>query len=122
MKEVRLKVLRYDPDSGKPPEFKNYTVPYLEGMSVLMALEAVQEKEPLTFRYSCQIGLCNICQVRVNGKPVLSCKAVIKEPTELVIEPVKGHPLLRDLAVDMDRRVSNDSPGRSIPSGKDAEP
>ncbi|MEE8448931.1 MAG: 2Fe-2S iron-sulfur cluster-binding protein [Thermodesulfobacteriota bacterium] len=121
MKELRVKVLRYDPDSDRPPEFETYTVPYVEGMSVLMALEAIQEQEPLAVRYSCHIGLCNICQVRVNGKPILSCKAVLKEPSELVIEPVRGHPVLRDLVVDMERRQPGDGTERSSPGRKDGQ-
>lgn len=122
MKELRVKLLRYDPESGRPAEFKDYAVPYVEGMSVLMVLEALKQQEPITFRYSCEIGLCNICQVRVNGKPVLCCKEVIREPRELVIEPVKGHPILRDLAVDMDRRLSDGNAERSVPGRKNRKP
>lgn len=119
MKELRVKVLRYDPDSDRSAKFETYSVPYVGGMSVLMALKAIQEQEPLAVRHSCDIGLCNICQVRVNGKPVLSCKAVINEPAELVVEPVKGHPVLRDLVVDMERRQPGDGAGRNNPGRKD---
>ncbi len=104
MKEVTIKVYRYDPESGQPPRFETHKIPFLAGMSVLMALEELNERIPLTFRWSCHIGLCNICSMRVNGKPLLTCLEAMKEPVELTIEPVKGHPILRDLAVDPERR------------------
>ena len=82
----------------------SYEVPYEEGMTVLMALEYLYQNYTVAYRHSCDIGLCTICMMRINGKPKMACKEILNEPQDLVIEPSRNHPVLRDLACDFDKK------------------
>ena len=83
-------------------EKMTYQVPYEKGMTVLMALEHLYQNHGVAYRHSCDIGLCTICLMRVNGKMEMACKIILNEPQDLVIEPPKNHPVLRDLVCDFD--------------------
>ncbi len=85
------------------PENLTYEVPYEEGMTVLMALESLYQGHAVAYRHSCDIGLCTICMMRINGKPKMACKEILNEPQDLVIEPSRNHPVLRDLVCDYDK-------------------
>lgn len=81
-----------------------FDVARFEPMMVLDALVAIQrEQDPaLGFRYSCRVGMCGTCTVRLDGRPVLACQTRI-EPTrqEIRLDPLAGLPVVRDLIVDM---------------------
>ena len=72
-------------------------------MSVLDALLAVgrQEDESLAYRFSCRVGMCGTCLVRVNGKSVLACQEMITpEMRHIAVSPAAGFEVIRDLVVD----------------------
>ncbi len=75
MKEITVRVYRYDPDVDPEPHFERYTVNVHEGARVLHVLHAIHDQfDPtLAYRYSCASGQCGSCAVRVNGEPVLAC-------------------------------------------------
>ena len=59
----------------------------------------------LSFRRSCAHGVCGSDAMRVNGRNRLSCKSLIKDlnPDQpILVEAIKGLPLLKDLIVDME--------------------
>ncbi len=98
MAEVSLWVFQYDPDYGNPTSYVRGRVPYIPGMTVLMALHELNEVESVACRNSCQVGSCGVCTVQVNGRHALCCLQVIKNPEEeVVVEPRKGRRVLRDL-------------------------
>lgn len=76
--------------------------------TVLGALVDIKEKQDntLSMRYSCRMGICGSCGMVVNGKPSLVCETNVlqnvNEDGEIVIEPMEGHPLLKDLTTDFD--------------------
>lgn len=85
---------------GAPSEF---VVTRIRPMMVLDALLAVQrEHDPaLAFRFSCRVGMCGTCTVRVDGRSVLACQTEVPTDTERMrIDPLAGLPVLRDLVVD----------------------
>jgi len=87
MKKIIVKLKKCKPEKNDFEE-KTYQVPFKEQMTVLMALQYIYEKEGVVFRHSCDIGLCAICAVKVNGKNRLACKEIISNPDEvLTIEP-----------------------------------
>jgi len=94
-----VKVFRYDPSKNDTPYYDNFEVPYSEGETILGILHYIRENlDPsLTYRDSCAVGCCAICNVRVNGKTGMSCqeKALSKK---LVIDPVNHDKVLKDLA------------------------
>ncbi|MEA2529015.1 MAG: fumarate reductase iron-sulfur subunit [Thermomicrobiales bacterium] len=96
---VRVTVTRSD--SAAPATFE---VPRFEPMMVLDALLAIQrEHEPsLGFRYSCRVGMCGTCTVRLDGRPVLACQTrLLPDQDGIRLDPLAGLPVVRDLIVDM---------------------
>ena len=74
-----------------------------EGLTLLSALYEIksQKDATLTFSAGCRASVCGTCAVRVNGREELACAYKVKEGD--LIEPLKYHPVLRDLKVDKDR-------------------
>lgn len=96
-----VKVFRTDPADSAKSWFDTFSVPYERGSSVLDVIKYIYENidHSLAFNDSCRIGKCTCCHVRVNGKTRLSCTTVV-DGNDLVIEPLKGYPVVRDLVVD----------------------
>jgi succinate dehydrogenase / fumarate reductase, iron-sulfur subunit len=120
MPEYQLKIRRYDPETGNPPYWSDYTVDLDGHRSVLDGILAVKDREDASIgiRCSCQAAICGSCGVRINGQAKLACntklseaseepvrisqRAEIREPGEIVVEPMGNMPVLKDLIVNMD--------------------
>jgi succinate dehydrogenase/fumarate reductase iron-sulfur protein len=97
--KLRVKIGRSDPNARS-----SFEVARFEPMMALDALLAIQrEDEPsLGFRYSCRVGMCGTCTVRLDGRPVLACQSRLEpDQTEIRLDPLAGLPVVRDLIVDM---------------------
>lgn len=84
--------------------FDRFRVALRPRMTVLDALVAIQsgEEPTLSFRYSCRVGMCGTCALRVNGRPRWACRTRVEDlGGEVRLEPLTHFPVLRDLAVDM---------------------
>jgi succinate dehydrogenase/fumarate reductase-like Fe-S protein len=100
---VYLKVFRYDPGADGEPRYENYEVPWREGLLLLCALKYVRDNldDTLAFRdYCCGCSWCMSCVMTVNGKGMRTCSRPVKPGEHLMLEPMKGFPVIRDLAVD----------------------
>jgi succinate dehydrogenase/fumarate reductase-like Fe-S protein len=64
---------------------------------------------------SCRIGKCDICFVRVNGRVRWACTEPATD--NMVLEPAPRYVVLKDLVVDLDRRIRAD--GSTTGSGSD---
>lgn len=97
---VTAKICRFDPTVDKAPYYETYRVPYVKWMRVLDVLIHISETLSVEYahRWYCGAKKCGTCAVRVNGREVLSCW----EPAqpEMVIEPLRHLPVVRDLIVD----------------------
>jgi fumarate reductase (CoM/CoB) subunit B len=104
MKELTVKVSRFDPDEDKAPHLETYTVKVNEGARVLNVLHAIHDgiDPTLSYRYSCSSGQCGSCAVRVNGEPVLACMEEAKDG--ITIEPLHLD-VKRDLVTDLVPRL-----------------
>lgn len=103
----RLRILRFDPEKNAPPFFQDFLVPFEPEYTILDSLYYIYSHldGSLAFRGSCFAGgWCNVCMVKVNGKALLPCKHFMAR--EMIIEPLPGYPLLRDLMVDFSARKS----------------
>jgi len=102
----RFEVFRYDAGQAAAPRFQAYDVAVEENMSVLEALLKIQdEQDPsLAFRYACRGAICGSCAMSVNGNLNLACRVQLSTLTvdRLVIEPLPGLDIVKDLVVDMD--------------------
>lgn len=99
-------IYRYLPESGEPPRMQEYDIDVKANncIMVLDVLLLIKNKidETLTLRRSCREGVCGSDAMNINGKNRLACTTHIsslKEP--IVIRPLPGLPVIRDLVVDM---------------------
>ena len=104
MTKRSFEIYRYDPDKDARPFMQSLDVE-LDGSErmLLDALIKLKSLDPtLSFRRSCREGVCGSDAMNINGKNALACvtKLVdLKEP--VVIKPLPGLPIIRDLIVDM---------------------
>jgi len=109
MKKLVFSVYRYNPDVDTAPRMQDYTLDNPEGrdMMVLDALLKLKEQDPtLSFRRSCREGVCGSDGLNMNGKNGLACITPLSalgkgKGGKLVIRPLPGLPVVRDLVVDM---------------------
>jgi len=103
---IVLEVFRYRPEEERVPTFQTYEVPLKADWVVLDALNYVKDEidGTLSFRWSCQMGVCGSCGMMVNEEPVLSCAAFLTDyrPGPIRIEPLANFPVVRDLIILMD--------------------
>ncbi len=101
-----FKIYRYDPEQDEKPYMQEYEldIAQVKGKMLLSALEALKEQDPtLTFRRSCREGVCGSDGMNINGKNGLACITRLAElPKNIVIQPLPGFPVIRDLIVDME--------------------
>ena len=99
-----FKIYRYDPDSGTKPSMQTLEVE-LDGsermlLDALIKLKAVDPS--LSFRRSCREGVCGSDAMNINGKNGLACLTNMRTlPETVVLKPLPGLPVVRDLIVDM---------------------
>ncbi len=107
MKKVTFEIFRYDPDKDKEPYYKTYDVELRRpGYLMLDALNQIKwELDPtLTYRRSCREGVCGSDGINVNGVNMLSCMTKVEDlgSDHIVIQPLPGMNVMRDLVVDVD--------------------
>lgn len=111
MPEYKLKLRRYDPESGKSAYWSEYDVELDAERSVLQGILAARDDQDgsIGIRCSCRAAICGSCAVRINGKTALACNTAIGEAAEkagdgnpIVVEPMNNMPVIKDLIVDMD--------------------
>lgn len=109
--QVSLKIFRFDPDKDQKPFYQQFQVPYSEGLLLLTAIKYVREnlEESLAFRdYCCGCSWCMSCLMTVNGKGMRTCSKVLRPGEHLLVEPMKGYPIVKDLVVDFGVAVTTD--------------
>ncbi|TQI79501.1 succinate dehydrogenase subunit B [Serratia fonticola] len=106
--KLEFSIYRYNPDVDNAPHMQDYTLEAEEGrdMMLLDALILLKEKDPtLSFRRSCREGVCGSDGINMNGKNGLACitpvSSLRKGNNKIVIRPLPGLPVVRDLVVDM---------------------
>jgi succinate dehydrogenase / fumarate reductase, iron-sulfur subunit len=102
---MKFSIYRYDPGKDQQPYMQDFELDLasINGTMLLSALEALKEKDPsLTFRRSCREGVCGSDGMNINGKNGLACITKLVElPDKVVVQPLPGFPVIRDLVVDM---------------------
>ena len=104
---MRFSIFRFQPEKDPKPYMQEYELPDNEvtpGMMLLAALLRLKEKdETLSFRRSCQEGVCGSDSMNINGTNGLACVTPLSELKQpIVIRPLPGMPVVRDLVVDME--------------------
>ncbi|MBT3190607.1 MAG: succinate dehydrogenase iron-sulfur subunit [Anaerolineae bacterium] len=106
MKKITLKLFRYNPETDTKPHYDTYKLEVEPTDRVLDLLERIKgyEDGTLSFRRSCAHGVCGSCAMRVNGENKLACKTLMQDLSgnKVVVEPILGLPVKKDLIVDME--------------------
>ncbi|MCO8462251.1 hypothetical protein KGP67_30555, partial [Burkholderia multivorans] len=124
-----FEVYRYDPDKDAAPRMQTYELEIKHErmlLDALVKLKALDETlsfeleikhermlldalvklkaldETLSFRRSCREGVCGSDAMNINGKNGLACLTNLNDlPQKIVLRPLPGLPVVRDLIVDM---------------------
>jgi succinate dehydrogenase / fumarate reductase, iron-sulfur subunit len=101
---MKLSISRYDPDRDEAPYLQDYEIELVASDHMLLdvLLRLKRQDETLSFRRSCREGVCGSDAMNINGRNGLACitrTSALREP--VVIRPLAGFPIIRDLFVDM---------------------
>jgi succinate dehydrogenase/fumarate reductase iron-sulfur protein len=101
--EATVTLLRFDPSVDTGPRRETYKVPAdaWNGRKIIDVIRYIYENfaPGLSFREPCCHHVCGSCTIMVNKKPVLACNDLARK--EMIIEPLTGHRVIKDLAVEM---------------------
>jgi len=105
---MQVSLYRYNPETDDAPWMQEveFDLPESKDLMVLDVMGMLKEKDQsFTYRRSCREGVCGSDGVNMNGKNGLACitpvSEVIDRKGRLVIRPLPGLPVIRDLVVDM---------------------
>ena len=104
MKNLKIEVVRYNPEVDTAPHSAFYEVPYDATTSLLDALGYIKDNlaPDLSYRWSCRMAICGSCGMMVNNVPKLACKTFLRDYTDgMKVEALANFPIERDLVVDM---------------------
>jgi len=101
---MKLSISRYNPELDDKPYMQDYEIAlvHTDHMLLDVILRLKQQDPTLTFRKSCREGVCGSDAMNINGRNGLACITRVggmKEP--VVLRPLPGFPIIRDLVVDM---------------------
>lgn len=102
-----VSLYRYNPETDSKPTMQDYEVelPAGKDLMVLDVLELLKRQDPsITYRRSCREGVCGSDGMNISGTNGLACVTPVSAATrggKLVLRPLPGLPVIRDLVVDM---------------------
>lgn len=104
MKTKIFEIYRYDPDKDVKPYMQTIKIDLEDGDRMLLdaLLKLKKIDETISFRRSCREGVCGSDAMNINGKNGLACLMNLNDlPEKIVLRPLPGLPVVRDLIVDM---------------------
>lgn len=102
-----VSIYRYNPETDSKPRMQDIEIelPAGKDMMVLDVLELVKRQDSsVSYRRSCREGVCGSDGMNINGTNGLACITPISSVSKngkLVLRPLPGLPVIRDLVVDM---------------------
>ena len=103
---LTVSIYRYNPEVDKEPHMQDFKFDSRgKDMMVLDVLETLKaEDATLVYRRSCREGVCGSDGMNISGRNGLACITPISEViknNKIIIRPLPGLPVIRDLVVDM---------------------
>jgi len=103
---LTVSLYRYNPETDNAPYMQDVQLDTGgKDLMVLDALELLKAQDPsIAYRRSCREGVCGSDGMNMNGKNGLACITALSETVKnnkLVLRPLPGLPVVRDLVVDM---------------------
>ncbi|MCV2402301.1 succinate dehydrogenase iron-sulfur subunit [Marinomonas sp. C2222] len=102
-----VSIYRYNPEKDDAPYMQDYNIELPEGkdLMVLDVLNLLKAEDPsISYRRSCREGVCGSDGMNMSGKNGLACITTVSEASKngkLILRPLPGLPVVRDLVVDM---------------------
>ena len=110
---MKVSIYRYIPELDDKPRMQDYELD-VDKNSHLMVLDVLEQLKvqdsTIAYRRSCREGVCGSDGINMNGRNGLACKTAIStvvKRNKLVLRPLPGLPVIRDLVVDMSRFFEN---------------
>jgi succinate dehydrogenase / fumarate reductase iron-sulfur subunit len=105
---MKFSIYRFNPDTDKTPYMQDFELSEdgldREMMLLDALLELKTQDETLSFRRSCGEGVCGSDGMNINGTNQLACiTPLFSLKSPIVINPMPGLPVIRDLIVDMEQ-------------------
>ncbi|MGM8849857.1 succinate dehydrogenase iron-sulfur subunit [Salinicola sp. V024] len=106
MSSLQVSVYRYNPETDSAPYMQEFQIDTQgRDLMVLNILTMIKDQDSsMAFRRSCREGVCGSDGMNMNGTNGLACitplSGVVKD-NKLVLRPLPGLPVMRDLVVDM---------------------
>jgi succinate dehydrogenase / fumarate reductase iron-sulfur subunit len=124
---MKFSIYRFDPDSDASPSMQAFELRDEQLDRDMMLLDALlllkSEDETLSFRRSCGEGVCGSDGMNVNGLNMLACiTPLFSLKSPVVINPMPGLPVIRDLVVDMEQFYRQYRSVKPYLINKDPEP
>jgi succinate dehydrogenase / fumarate reductase iron-sulfur subunit len=104
---MQVSVYRYNPEVDEVPQMREMAIdlPAGKDLMVLDVLELLKAQDPtLSYRRSCREGVCGSDGINMTGRNGLACITPVSEVAKrgkLILRPLPGLPVIRDLVVDM---------------------
>lgn len=102
-----VSIYRYNPEVDAEPYMQDVQVETGgKDLMVLDVLELVKASDTsMSYRRSCREGVCGSDGMNINGRNGLACimplSEALKGSSKLILRPLPGLPVIRDLVVDM---------------------
>ena len=103
-----ISIYRFNPETDIKPVMEDIEVevPLDKDLMVLDVLALAKEKDStISYRRSCGEGVCGSDGMNINGVNGLACvtavSQVVKPGGKLILRPLPGLPVIRDLVVDL---------------------
>lgn len=107
---MRFSIYRYNPDIDDKPYMQDFDVVLDDSDQMLLdaILKIKDMDDTLSLRKSCREGVCGSDSMNINGKNGLACITKLSDLDEpVVLRPMPGLPVIRDLVVDMTQFFEN---------------
>ncbi len=103
---MRLSIFRFDPDRDERPYMQDFEIELAPTdrmlLDVILRIRTLDDS--LAVRKSCREGVCGSDAMNINGRNGLACVTPVAGLAEpVVLRPLPGFPVIRDLVVDMTR-------------------
>ena len=106
-KKITIKAFRFNAETDYLPYYKTYEMKVENHELILDLLNRIKWEHDGSFSYrrSCRHGICGSCSIKVNGKPVLSCKENAWDMinlfgNELIFDPQNKKRVIKDMIID----------------------
>jgi succinate dehydrogenase / fumarate reductase, iron-sulfur subunit len=102
---LQLRIRRFNPEVSQESWWDDFTVDCDPLDRLVEVLHEVKwhHDGTLSFRRSCAHGICGSDAMMIDGRNELACKVLVQDVApKVVVEPIRGLPVLKDLIVDME--------------------